>query len=186
MIIGARPDVAPMAVFASILLTMSVALSNAACASAGPGRSRLPELMPPGPIAGVIRGSWERIQGLQSGSPLIVTLKTGDRLEGAFKALSPGALTLTNRAGKEFSVPRSEVGTIRTQVRDDLANGALIGAGIGFGAALSVLAIVGSRDGYVLLSAKWGAPLLLSGVGSLVGLLVDRAQNRRELLFQAP
>ena len=100
--------------------------------------------------------------------------------------MAPEALTLTDPAGKEFSVPRSEVGTIRTPVRDDLANGALIGAGIGFGAVLSVLAIVASRDGYILLSAKWGAPLLLSGVGSLVGLLVDRAQNRRELLFQAP
>jgi len=142
--------------------------------------------MPPGRIAGVIPGSWERIQGLQSGSPLIVTLKNGDRLEGAFKALAPGALTLTDPAGKEFSVPRSEVGTVVAQVRDDLANGALIGAGIGFGAALGVLAIVGSRDGYVLPSAKWGAPLLLSGIGSLIGILVDRAQNGRELLFRAP
>ena len=116
----------------------------------------------------------------------MVTLKTGDRLEGAFKAFAPEALTLTDSAGNEFSVPRSEVGTIVAQVRDDLVNGALIGAGIGFGAALGVLAIVDSRDGYVLPSAKWGAPLLLSGIGTLVGILVDRAQNGKELLFRAP
>ena len=54
MIIGARPEVGPMAVFASILLTMSVGLSNAASASASPDRSRLPQLLPPGRIAGVI------------------------------------------------------------------------------------------------------------------------------------
>jgi hypothetical protein len=186
MITGARPELGPMAVFASILLTMSVALSNAACASVSPNGSRLPQLMPSDRIPGVIPGSWERVQGLRSGSPLIVTLKTGDRLKGAFKALAPGALTLTDSAGKEFSVPRSEVETITAQVKDDVANGALIGAGIGVGAALAVLASVGSRDGYVLPSAKWGAPLLLSGIGSLVGILVDRAQNRKELLFRAP
>jgi hypothetical protein len=185
MITGARPDVGPMAVFASILLTMSVALPNAGCKSVNPNRSRLPQVMRPDRTQGVIPGSWEKIQGLRSGSPLMVTLKTGDRLEGAFKALAPGALTLTDPAGKEFSVPRAEIGTIVAQVRDDLANGALIGAGIGFGVSLGVLAIVGSRDGYVLPSAKWGAPLLLSGIGSLVGILVDRGQNGRKLLFRA-
>jgi hypothetical protein len=186
MITGARPEVCPMAVFASILLTMSVALSNAACASTSPNRSRTPQLMPPDRSAGVIPGRWERVHGLRLGSPLVVTLKTGNRLEGAFKALALGALILTDAAGKEFSVPRSEVGTIVALVRDDLANGALIGAGIGLGAALAVLAIVASRDGYVLPSAKWGAPLLLSGIGSLVGILVDRARNGWELIFRAP
>jgi hypothetical protein len=186
MITGARPEVGPMAAFVSILLTMSIGLSNAACASTRPNRSRLPQLTPANRIAGVSPGSWEMTQGLRSGSPLIVTLKTGDRLEGAFKALTLEALILTDAAGKEISVPRSEVETIVARVNDDLANGALIGAGIGFGAALGVLTIAGSRDGSVLPSAKWGAPLLLSGIGSLVGILVDRAQKRQELVFRAP
>jgi len=47
---------------------------------------------------------------------------------------------------------------IVAQVRDDLANGALMGAGVGLSAALAALAIAGSRDNYVLPLAKWGPP----------------------------
>jgi len=93
MIIGARPEVGPMAVFASILLTMSVALSTAACASASPDRSRLPQLRPPGRIAGVIPGSWERIQGLQLGSPQ----KRLSQLSRTFNCSGVGDLLSTMR-----------------------------------------------------------------------------------------
>jgi hypothetical protein len=96
------------------------------------------------------------------GSSLAVTLKTGERHGGALKALTPDALALTDPTGKEFMVSRSEVGRIVATVKDDLTNGALIGAGVGLSAALGVLALTASGDGYVLPAAKWGAPLLLS------------------------
>ena len=83
-------------------------------------------------------------------------------------------------------VSRSEVGRIVATVKDDLTNGALIGAGVGLSAALVVFAITASRDGYVLPSAKWGAPLLLSGLGSLGGVLIDRAQKSEEVVYRAP
>ena len=83
-------------------------------------------------------------------------------------------------------IPRSEVGTIVVRVRDDLANGTLIGAGVGLSVALTVLVIVGSQDGYVLPSAKWGSPLLLSGLGGLAGMLVDRAHKRDRTVYVAP
>jgi hypothetical protein len=73
----------------------------------------------------------------------------------------------------------SQVSTV--QKKDGLANGALIGAAVGAGAALGILAIAGSGEGYVLPSAKVGAPLLLSGVGALVGALVDRAHESSRL-----
>ena len=53
-------------------------------------------------------------------------------------------------------------------------------------AALAVLAGAGSGEGYVLPSAKWGAPLLLSGVGIVVGLLVDRAHKGQDPIYVAP
>jgi hypothetical protein len=179
----ARRGIGPNVV-SSVLLILVIGLLNGACASR-PNRAAL-QITPPPRSAGLIQGSWEKVEGLRLGSPLVVTLKTGARLAGTLKALTPGALTLTDATGKDFMIPRSEVGTIVAQVRDDLANGALIGAGVGLSGALTVLAIIGSQDGYVLPSAKWGSPLLLSGLGGLAGMLVDRAHKRDQTVYIAP
>jgi hypothetical protein len=131
MITIARHEVGT-SVVSSALLMLVIALSSAACASARPNRAALLQFTSPPRSAGPIPGGWEKVEGLRLGSPLVVTLKTGARLTGALKALTLGDLTLTVATGKEFLIQRSEVGTIVAQVRDDLANGALIGAGVGF------------------------------------------------------
>jgi hypothetical protein len=173
-------------VVSSALLMLVIALSSAACASVRPNRAAVLQFTSPPRSAAPIPGSWDKVEGLGLGSPLVVTLKSGDRFEGALKGLTLGGLTLTAPSGQEFQVPRSKVGSIVAKVKDGLTNGGLIGAGVGLGAAVVALAIAGSRDGYVLPSAKWGAPLLLSGVGSLGGMLVDRAHNRQQLVYVAP
>lgn len=171
---------------AAMLLFIAAASLTVGCATSGRSWSRVPQLTTSASRTGVIPGAWDRVDAVQPGSPLVVTLKSGDRIEGAFKALRPGMLALTDPAGRETSVPRSEVGKIVARgVKDRLRNGALTGAGVGLGAALAVLAVVGSRDGYVLPSARWGAPLLLSSVGGVVGALVDRAHKGDELLYVA-
>jgi hypothetical protein len=169
----------------SVLLPLLFVLLSVACASTRPNRSGLLQFTPSTRTVALTPGSWERVEGLRVGSSLAVTLKTGERHGGALKALTPGALTLTDPTGKEFMVPRSEVGRIVATVKDDLTNGALIGAGVGLSAALVVLAITASQDGYVLPSAKLAAPLLLSGLGSLGGVLIDRAQKREEVVYIA-
>jgi hypothetical protein len=169
-----------------VLLTLSYAVVSSACTSARPNRSTLVQVTPTAGSAGLVPGSWEKVEGLRMGSLLVVTLKSGDRLEGALKDLTLGGLTLTAPSGQEFKVPRSEVGRIVAKVKDGLTDGGLIGAGVGLGAAMVVLAIAGSRDGYILPSAKWGAPLLLSGLGSLGGMLVDRAHKRPQMVYVAP
>lgn len=86
-----------------------------------------------------------------------------------------------------LDIPRSEIAAITARaVGNGVANGALTGAGIGLGAALVVLTAVASGDGYLLPSAKWGAPLLLSGIGGLVGAVIDRAHKRGEVVYHAP
>ena len=99
---------------------------------------------------------------------------------GEAQAVSRSSLGLD----RTHSFARSEVSAV--QKKDGLGNGALIGAGIGAGAALGILAIVGSGDAHVLPSAKVGAPLLLSGVGALVGALVDRAHESSRLPYVLP
>jgi len=172
-------------VVSSVLLVLVMGLLSGACASARPNRAAVLQFTPPPQSAGLIPGSWEKVEGLRMGAPLVVAVKTGARLAGALEALTPGALTLTDATGKAIMITRSEVGTIVAQVGDGLANGALIGAGIGLSAALTVLAMAASQDGYVLPSAKWGAPLLLSSVGGLGGMLLDRAHKRERMVYVA-
>jgi hypothetical protein len=120
------------------------------------------------------------------GSPLVVTLKSGLRLDGAFDGLAQGALSLTDGAGRPLTIASSDISRIVTNVDDSLTNGALTGGGVGLAAALAVLAAAGSGEGYVLPSAQWGAPLLLSGVGIVVGILVDRAHNGQDVIYVTP
>ena len=179
-------DTIPMTAVTAFVLILSAA-SSTACAAVGRSWSGSPQVVRRVSGAAVIPGSWDRIAALQLRSALVITLKSGDRLDGVFKALGPAELTLIDSAGSEFKVARSDVARIRERAaKDEIANGALIGAGIGLGAALAILRVVGSGDGYVLPSAKWGAPLLLSSVGSIVGALVDRAHIGERLLYVAP
>jgi hypothetical protein len=171
---------------APILFVLFAISLTTACASTGRHWSGLVQRQPNVHHSEVIPGSREKIEALQPGAALVVTLKTGQRLEGALKAAGPSVLTLTDRGGKELSIQMSQIDRIvALGTRDSLTNGIGIGAGIGFGAALAVLAAVGSQDGYVLPSAKVGAPLLLSGVGGLVGAFVDRARESDQVLYRA-
>jgi hypothetical protein len=171
---------------AFMVLMSSAIFLTAACASIGRHGSGQVHIRPSASHDGVVPGSRARLEALQPGVPLVVTLNTGQRLQGALKAASFSVLVLTDRPGKELSVPMSQVERIvAAGTRDSLGNGVAIGAGIGFGAALAILAGAGSQDGYVLPSAKIGAPLLLSGVGALVGAFVDRAHESEQVLYRA-
>jgi hypothetical protein len=128
----------------------------------------------------VARSFEEPIGIVNAEETVIVTDTRGRRIKGALLAVDEDSLSLA-RDGRAQTFARSEVRTVR--VADGLGNGALIGAGAGLGAALGILAIVGSGNGHVLPSAKVGAPLLLSGIGALVGVLVDRAHEGGRVLY---
>ena len=174
----------PLCLVACTAYALTISLASSACALTNRTWPSALQATPAG--AGIIPGSWDRVQRLQLGSPLVVTLKSGVRLEGAFNSLAQGELALTDRAGQPLTIASSEISRIVTQVDDTLTNGALTGGGIGLAAALAVLAAAGSGEGYVLPSAKWGAPLLLSGVGIVVGMLVDRAHKGQDLIYVTP
>ena len=171
----------------SILLAICAASLSAACAS---GSRRSPNLLQSptdGQRAGVIPGSWDKVVVLRPGSRMVVTLIDGERLEGAFRTLGPGDLGLTDSTGRDFDVARSNIRQIVAWgERDGLIDGTLIGAGIGLGTAATILAVAASGDGYVLASAKWGAPLLLSAVGGVIGVFIDRAHRDDEVVYLRP
>jgi hypothetical protein len=114
-------------------------------------------------------------------------LMDGERREGAFRALGPEDLGLTDSAGRDFGVARSDIRQIVARGEPDgLMNGALIGAAIGLGAAVTILAVAASGDGYLLASAKWGAPLLLAAAGAVIGTFVDRAHRSDQVVYVRP
>ena len=188
MMMLVRHDGGGMAVGVSILLAICAASLSAGCALSGQPRPDLPASTVSGQSAGLIPGSWDHVAGLRPGSQIVVTLKGGDRFEGAFRALEPSDLDLTDSGGRDVRVARSDIGQVvaRRGERDDLTNGFLIGAGIGLGTAVAILAGLASGDGHVLSSAKWGAPVLLSGVGGLVGVLIDRAHRDDQVVYVTP
>lgn len=182
-----RFNVGRLAAGTSILLAICATMLNAGCASGG----RLsPNVLQPSagePHAPVVPGSWDRVAMLRPGSRVVVTLIDGGQLEGVFRALGPGGLDLTDSAGRDVGVARSNIRRIVARGRpDDLTNGALIGAGIGLGTAAAILAVIASGDGYVLASVKWGAPLLLSAVGGVIGVFVDRGHTDDQVVYVTP
>jgi hypothetical protein len=171
----------------ALVFMLSVISLTPACASTGRNSFELPRARAETRDRGLIPGDRQKVEALRPGSPLVVSLKNGDSLEGAFKAVRAGVLTLTDRAGTEFAIPISGVARIVARsTSDGLANGAAIGAGIGLATAVAILAGLDSEDGYVLPTAKVGAPLLLSGIGALIGALVDRSHRTERVLYVAP
>jgi hypothetical protein len=168
------------------LLLLSIVLhSSIGCAVTNARWSTAPQ-------AGAVKraqpspGDWRQVEVLQVRTPIVITLETGSRVAGIFKSLKPETISIIVGDGTELNVPRHEISTIvATGVKDGLTNGVLIGAGLGAAAAVVILSAIGSRDGYVLPSAKTGAPLLLSSLGGLVGGLVDRAHQSERLVYRA-
>ena len=170
----------------AVLLLIAASGLALSCASTSHARSGVQRSVPRIERAGVVPENWERVEVLRPGAFIAITLKTGARRAGTFKRLDPMMLTIIDRGGHELCVARPHVATIVLNgAKDPVASGALAGGGVGAAAALVILAIIGSGDGHVLPSAKWGAPLLLSGAGATIGAIVDRAHNSQELLYRA-
>jgi hypothetical protein len=140
-------------------------------------------------------GRWEKVAMLSPGIQIVVELKAGDRLEGAFQNLGPEAIVIAEPGGEERRVAKSMVQGVRTaaKVRDRLCNGAWIGTLIG--AAAGVIGLVafanaktngpvywGDEDGPAYLV---GAALVGGGIGAAMGAVVDASIRGRELLYQA-
>jgi hypothetical protein len=54
-------------------------------------------------------GPWEKVDALPPGNQIIITLKSGVRMEGAFQDSSPRDLALTVLTDGEHRVPNADV-----------------------------------------------------------------------------
>lgn len=61
---------------------------------------------------GVIPGRWEKLDGLESGSKVVLTSKGGDRMRLTFKQSDSTSLIVRDRDGRELIIPKSYVAKI--------------------------------------------------------------------------
>lgn len=144
--------------------------------------------------AGVVPGRWEKVERLDAGTPVVLVLKTADRIEGEYHGLNPESLRVVSVQGHELELPRETVQKVLRgeKVRDSLRNGTLMGAAIGFGAGFAsayLYALSVTASGPVFykeaVSHYVAVGLIGGGIGALTGALVDAAQKTAEVLYQS-
>ena len=137
--------------------------------------------------AGVIPGRWEKVEALEEGTRIVVEIKSGDRLEGAFKRVSPQELTIIDPGGSDRQVPKTTVAKIVTaeKVKDGLTNGMLIGMGVGTGVAVGAVAL--ATGGVSEECIVCGLVIFVGFAGGWgMGAAIDAIHQGPEVLYQAP
>jgi hypothetical protein len=140
-------------------------------------------------------GRWEKVERLQIETPIIIRLKTGDRLEGTFKSVSQESLVIVEGSSRERMIPKTIVQKIETSAKfpDRLRNGALIGMAVGAAGGIgSMVAFAHAKtNGPVYWGEDGGgylvaAALVGGGIGAATGAIVDASIKHRQVLYQSP
>jgi len=136
--------------------------------------------------SGVIPGRWEKVESLEEGYPIIVTLKGWERIKGAFDGLDREALLIKKDNQQKLDLPKTAVIKVESQERtnnDSLINGPTWGAILGGG--LSALGMALSDD--VLPPDKIAGVIALSaGLGAGIGFVGDVLIKTPEVFYEAP
>ena len=142
--------------------------------------------------ASVIPGRWEKVDALTSGFQIVVTLKSGDRLEGAFKSSGPDFLELVTPTGSDLRTAKRDVLKIVAKEkyqdghRDGLLAGLLLGLGGGVAAGAIMYYTASSEAPESPAGVMAGSGMFGAGIGALTGYLADRSHKGTEVLYQAP
>ena len=135
-------------------------------------------------------GRWDNLLRATRASALEVTRRDGVVVRGTFRSADTQTLVLDLPSGSTLTFAEADVARVVmiTRGRDSLRNGAVIGAAIGVGYVLGVLAYLAGGEGGEPSSANWiTGPLIGAGLGAGVGALVDLARGgqKRLLIYAA-
>ena len=125
--------------------------------------------------AEVIPGRWEKVSAMEMASPIVVELKSGDRIKGQFRGLSASDLELLSPAGWAV-IPKSDIRTITSPSKDGLGDGAKIGAGIGAGIVVGAVGIAAMAQNK---GDAASAPMLMLILGGGAAGIGAGHKNRR-------
>lgn len=129
-------------------------------------------------IADVIPGRWEKVDALEAGSPLILELVAGDRIDGEFVASTPEDLTIRRQEGNPQTLPKSAIAQISLVRR--AKHRAAIGAAIGAGAGVATGLAISSGFDETFFARGDLMALTCGGIGALTGALIGNAVGRPE------
>jgi len=142
--------------------------------------------------AEIVRGRWEKVELLKPGTGIIIRLKAGDRIDGSYRGIGTDEVRISDLTGAAVRLPKSAIQSIETaeEVTDRLRNGTLIGAGAGF--AVGFVSMIGVAKAVTASGPIWGEDgtafilaggLAGSGIGAIIGALIDSRVTRPELLY---
>ena len=137
--------------------------------------------------AEVIRGKWQKVDLIPSGTPIILKAANGERMECTYISSDREMLLIVETSGNPRRIRKSEVESIIAEKYEDrLFNGAVIGLSAGVAAALLTAAAspeINNRDraGFIAFGS-----VLFGLAGMCVGTLVDSHHKGRELIYLAP
>jgi len=135
--------------------------------------------------AGVIPGRWEKVQALQEGYAVVVKLESGEGIKASYAGFTEEGLLLKRDSGEELEIPKAAVVTVTSQQRisnDGLGNGAIIGAAVGGGFALSAGLLLAGGDEPGVVAAFTA---LYAAIGLGVGVGVDAVIKGHEVFYAA-
>ena len=130
--------------------------------------------------AGVVPGRWEKVEGLEQGSTIIVTLVTGDTVQGEFNCLKVGSLRMTVDT-QEQEFPKSAVSRISQlemgwSRKKRVGICGLIGFAAGFALGCAGAANAADQDNMPAgETIKCG--FAIGGVGAGIGAAIGSAQK---------
>jgi hypothetical protein len=186
------------ATFLLVILFAGGCVSQSTRSLAFLGRSDRPEalwLNPPGAGARAecqeesvsVPGNWARVDALQSGIPIIVTLRSELQMRGDFQTSDTDGISLLNSDGDEIRAVKADVQEVRCEREDGNWNGILIGVGAGVGGALLLMEQAQKGTSTDLLGTRWAAaPFVLGGLGALIGWMVDDGHKGTDVVYRAP
>jgi hypothetical protein len=130
--------------------------------------------------------NWSRLTSLEQGTKLSIKLKSGKSLEGTLDSVSEASISLNvKRAAQD--VKREDVQSVHRVTKKSATKATLIGMGVGAGAGAIGGAVGGSDSDFdkIEQAATAGLAVIGAGVGALVGYLIGRSGNKKELIYEA-
>jgi hypothetical protein len=133
-------------------------------------------------LAGVVPGRWEKIDSLEKGTGIVLSLSSGEKMNCFLQGTSTHAVNVVGSDGKDYELPKSAVSKIETleKHRGPLWDGALIGGAIGLATSGILLSQLGDSS-----TNNAAALAVYGGMGAGIGLAIDAGFAGRRTLYKA-